>query len=118
VGALTPAVMGLFVLDAAVRRCAVAVQDVAARRCVVAVPGVAVRRCAVVVRDGAARRCAVAARDVAAPRCGVALARGGPRDAEQVLRAAAGPVFSAPVKTRSSSARAKRQSEVMRRREP
>jgi len=55
---------------------------------------VVARRCAVAVRDGAARR-----------------------DAEQVLRAAAGLVFSAPVKTRSSSARAKQQSEVMRRRE-
>jgi hypothetical protein len=70
-------------------------------------------------RDVAAPRCAVAAvRDAAAQRRAVALAWGGLRDAEQVLRAAAGRVSSVPVKTRLSSARAKQQSEVMRRREP
>jgi hypothetical protein len=99
-----------------VRQCAA--RDVAAQRCGVA----AVRQCA--ARDVAAQRCGVAAerqcaaRDVAAQRCAAAPAWGVLRDAEQVLRAAAGLVFSVPVKTRSSSARAKQQSEVTRRREP
>ena len=94
---------------------------------------VAAQRCAVAaVRDVAARRCAAAAvRDVAARRCGGGgagrggaamcggvLASGVLRDAERVLRAAAGLVFSVPAKTRSSSARAKQQSEVTQRREP
>ena len=87
---------------------AAAARDAAAQRCAVAA-----------VWDVAAQRYAVAAvRDVAAQRRAAALAWEGLRDAEQVLRAAAGLVSSVPVKTRLSSARAKQQSEVMRRREP
>jgi hypothetical protein len=97
---------------------AAAVRDVAAQQyAVAAVRDVAAQRYAVAaVRDVAERRCAV--RDVAAQRRAAALAWEGLRDAEQVLRAAAGLVSSVPVKTRLSSARAKQQSEVMRRREP
>ena len=110
--------------DVAAQQYAVAaVRDVAAQQyAVAAVRDVAAQRCA--ARDVGAPRCGVAAerrcavRDVAAQRRAAALAWEGLRDAEQVLRAAAGLVSSVPVKTRLSSARAKQQSEVMRRREP
>jgi hypothetical protein len=96
-----------------------AVRDVAAQRYAVAVRDVAGRRCAAAaVRNEAARRYAVAVRDAAGRRCAVVAVSGVLRDEERVLRAAAGLVSSVPVKTRLSSARAKQQSEVMRRREP
>jgi hypothetical protein len=109
------------VRDAAAQRSAV--RDVGAPRCEVAAErDAAAQRSA--ARDVGAPRCGVAAerrcaaRDVGAQRRAAALAWGVLRDAEQVLRAAAGLVSSVPVKTRLSSARAKQQSEVMRRREP
>jgi hypothetical protein len=113
VGALAPAaVRRSAARDAAVQRYGAA----EVRRS--AGPDVAERRCGVAeVRRSAGRDAAVQRYGAAEVRrsAAVLVSREVLRDAEQVLRAVAGLVFSVPVKARSWSARAKRQPKVTRR---